>query len=608
MISLVNTLIQDYSQEDIEASAIRFFIRNNDNIDINNIQNRVLINCMNHGNKIIENYIQNYKENWEICDLINLFEALVPMEERKENGVVFTPKYIAEYIIRNTVQEFNINDKILDPSCGCGAFLCVLPEILSEGKKISIIQLIENNIYGLDISENHIRRTKLLLSVIALINGEDKEEIKFNIIQSDSLKNDWNEIFEVNQFEYIIGNPPYVNTHDMSRETASYLKNNFKTTKNGTFNIFYAFIEQSMKYLNENGRLGFIVPNNFITIDAAKNLRSYLIENEYISRLIDFNLNLAFNPVKAYNAIIFLDKNNKDKFEYSKLPYNENIQMVLLNANFEYIRYSDLNSDIWHLMNESDRANIRIIENIGEKLDKHIRTGIATLKDKVYKFTPVREDEQFYYMNFDGNEYSIEKNITKSIIKISEVNNEEDIRNCNDRIIFPYEYNQELGKYTIIPEENMMLNYPNAYSYLEQQRHYLEERSSQQNAVVWYEYGRSQALSNYGIRLIHPTFSSRPKFMIDEMEDRLFVNGYAIFIDRIWEADVLQKILNSKVMNFYIRNTSYSLEGGFFCYQKKYFKNFSIPNLSEGQIAYIRGENDRDRLDEYIINIYGVNI
>lgn len=607
MKDLVNRLIEDYRQQDIESSAIRFFLRKQD-INIDNIKNKILINCVNYKNEVIEQELKNYREDWEVCDLINLFECLVPQEEKKENGVVFTPKYIVEYIIRNTINDFKISDKILDPACGCGAFLCVLAQILKNEKEISVVHLIENNIYGLDISRDHTRRTKLILSVIALINGEDREQIKFNIVQIDSLRNNWNEIFEINEFNYIIGNPPYVNTHDMTRETTSYLKKNFETTQTGTFNIFYAFIEQSMKYLNENGKLGFIIPNNFITIDAAKNLRSYLVDNMYIGRLIDFNLNLVFNPIKTYNALIFLDKNIKRSFEYSKLPYNQDIQSVLLDANFEVIKYEDLSAEIWHLMNDNDRENIRKIETAGKKLDKHIRTGIATLKDAVYKFTPIKEDEQFYYMNFDGVEYSIERDITKSIIKISSVNNEDDILNCTDRIIFPYAYSQEMGKYTIIPEYEMRDRYPRAYEYLTQQIHYLNQRSSQSNSAVWYEYGRSQGLNNYGVKLIHPTFSGKPKFMIDEREDSLFVNGYAIFSDGVWDAEILQKILNSKVMDFYIRNTSYSLEGGFLCYQKKYFKNFSVPELSQQQIEYIRNENDRDRLNQYIVDMYGLNI
>lgn len=607
MRELIYRLISHFKQEEIESEAIRVFIDDRD-IDINNIVNVFLRNHIINENIEIRDLLRTYKERWEICDLINLFECLVSEEEKQEHGVVFTPRYIVEYIIENTINQFNIDYKIIDPSCGCGAFLCVLVQKLSDELDRSIIDIIENNIYGLDIIEDHVRRTKLLLSIIALINGEDQENIRFNILEMDSLRNSWNNIFGINKFNYIVGNPPYVNTHDMNKDNIKYLKKNFETTKIGTFNIFYAFIEQSMKYLDNDGRLGFIIPNNFITIDAAKYLRRYLIENKYLEKMIDFNLNLAFNPVKSYNAIIFLDKQEKDRLLFSKLPFNNDIGYVLRNAEFEEIQYNDLREDIWHLMNNEDRQRVNIIENIGHKLDKRIRTGIATLKDAVYKFTPNNDDDNFYYMSFNNCDYAIEKEATRSIVKISDVNNEQDIINCRDRIIFPYEFNEEIGKFTVIPEDKMEQRFPMALAYLKEQRNILETRSDQNKLNVWYEYGRSQGLNNYGTKLIHPTFSGKPKFMVDENPDRLFVNGYAIFTDGIWDAKILQKILNSNIMDFYIKNTSYSLEGGYRCYQKKYFKNFSIPELTDEQKEFIRNEQDRDVLDRYICDIYGLDI
>lgn len=607
MRELIYRLISHFKQEEIESEAIRVFIDDRD-IDINNIVNVFLRNHIINENIEIRDLLRTYKERWEICDLINLFECLVSEEEKQEHGVVFTPRYIVEYIIENTINQFNIDDKIIDPSCGCGAFLCVLVQKLSDELDKGIIDIIENNIYGLDIIEDHVRRTKLLLSIIALINREDKEHIKFNILEMDSLRNSWNDIFGIDRFNYIVGNPPYVNTHDMNKDNIKYLKKNFETTKIGTFNIFYAFIEQSMKYLDNNGTLGFIIPNNFITIDAAKYLRKYLIENKYLEKMIDFNLNLAFNPVKAYNAIIFLDKQEKDRLLFSKLPFNNDIGYVLRNAEFEEIQYNDLREDIWHLMNNYDRQRVNIIESIGHKLDKHIRTGIATLKDAVYKFTPNKEDDNFYYMSFNNCDYAIEKEATRSIVKISNVNNEQDIINCRDRIIFPYEFNEEIGKFTVIPEDKMEQRFPKTLAYLKEQRNILETRSDQDKLNVWYEYGRSQGLNNYGTKLIHPTFSGKPKFMVDENSDRLFVNGYAIFTDGIWDAKILQKILNSNIMDFYIKNTSYSLEGGYRCYQKKYFKNFSIPELTDEQKEFIRNEQDIDVLDRYICDIYGLDI
>ena len=59
------------------------------------------------------------------------------------------------------------------------------------------------------------------------------------------------------------------------------MKKNYKTTQRGIFNIFYAFIEQSMNFLSKKGMLGFIIPNNYLTITAAEDFRKYLVENTF---------------------------------------------------------------------------------------------------------------------------------------------------------------------------------------------------------------------------------------------------------------------------------------------------------------------------------------
>ena len=69
---------------------------------------------------------------------------------------------------------------------------------------------------------------------------------------------------------------------------------------------------------------------------------------------------------------------------------------------------------------------------------------------------------------------------------------------------------------------------------------------------------------------------------------------------------LLLKILNSKVMKYYIENTSYSISGDYKCFQKKYIKNFSIPSIDkniEKEILKLNGEE----LDEYLFNLYKLN-
>ena len=91
--------------------------------------------------------------------------------------------------------------------------------------------------------------------------------------------------------------------------------------------------------------------------------------------------------------------------------------------------------------------------------------------------------------------------------------------------------------------------------------------------------------------------------MYVENEEALFCNGYGIFENDRYELNILFKILNSIVMEYYVNNTSYSIEGGYYCYQKKYIERFSIPWLSDKQISDINNLSGKD-LDNYLWELY----
>ncbi|MBN1364945.1 MAG: N-6 DNA methylase [Syntrophaceae bacterium] len=137
-------------------------------------------------------------------------------EVRKAGGVYYTPTYIVDYIVKNTVGKLleGKNPKtaeqlrILDPACGSGSFLIGAyqylldwhrdkyvednPEKHAKGKNPKLYQKIRNewrlttterkrillnNIYGVDIDPQAVEVTKLSL-LLKVLEGEDEETIK----------------------------------------------------------------------------------------------------------------------------------------------------------------------------------------------------------------------------------------------------------------------------------------------------------------------------------------------------------------------------------------------------------------------------------------------
>ena len=555
-------------------------------------------------------------DNLSLKLLENIFEALVEDCEKRENGVVFTPCYIVEYILENTLKEQLDEDSIIiDPACGSGAFLVLAAEKLSQKLNKSLSETISHNIFGIDLSEDNVRHTKELLTLLVLSSGESADLLRFNIKAANSLKENWFELFGKKTFHFIIGNPPYVNTHDMSKDTISLLKKNYRTTQKGTFNIFYAFIEQSMRFLSSNGTLGFIIPNNYLTITAAEDLRKYLVENKYLSKIIDFGENMIFAPVRTYNSLLFLKACGSENLTYATIKKSFDVKSALNNTKFLCMAIDDLDSSGWKLLDENERANVKKIEQAGSPIKPYIRVGIATLRDNVYLVDGFDQEKGMYYKLFEGTRYLIEPGITRSIYKVSNIKAESSLADAKQAIIFPYTEIEQYSlvdtpnkNFQIIPEHIMSQRYPQCYQYLCRCRTILDGRDKGKgNAVAWYAYGRSQGLGNNSRKLLFPTFSLHPKFMLEESRQTLFCNGYAILESPQFDLEILQKILNSVVMDYYVSKTSYAIEGNYKCYQKKYIQHFSVPQFTDDELAYLKNEPDMSSINQFLIEKYGLS-
>jgi type I restriction-modification system DNA methylase subunit len=137
-------------------------------------------------------------------------------EVRKAGGVYYTPTYIVDYIVKNTVGKLLDGKtpktaqslRILDPACGSGSFLIGAyqylldwhrdiyvdddPEKYAKGKNPALYQKIRNewrlttaerkrillnNIYGVDIDPQAVEVTKLSL-LLKVLEGESDQTIK----------------------------------------------------------------------------------------------------------------------------------------------------------------------------------------------------------------------------------------------------------------------------------------------------------------------------------------------------------------------------------------------------------------------------------------------
>jgi len=589
--------------ETIEAGIIKSFLNQKNITPINNLLIKKILK--KDSEKIIKYFLQNNLK-LEFQDIEKIFELLISKEDKRINGAVYTPSFIVDYIINETI---NTSGKVCDCSCGSGAFLIGALKRIKKLTNQPIKSIIENHLFGCDILEDAIRRCKILLSLYSLINNEDSEIIKFNLIWGDSLKLDWKKQFpkifkEKSGFDYVVGNPPYVRIQDLNINAKNSLYTNWESTRVGNYNLYFAFFELGIKNLNNEGKLGYITPNNFFTSLAGISLRKYFSKNKQITKILNFNHLKIFENASTYTCITFMEKKQqKDFFKYHNLKsvsYLDNLSQLT----FSKYYYNWLNNKKWRLMNEEDYFNIQKIETAGTKLKDlyPIRVGIATLKDPIYFVEDY--DNNFCKKTHKNKEYLIEKGITRKIIKISAIKMEQEIPNDKRRIIFPYIKKNE--KYEIIDEEFLKKQFPLCYQYLLDKKEELSTRDKgKKDYPSWFAWGRAQGLNFEGERLYTRTFYHKPDFMMDTAKNHLFCNGYAIFCDNK-NIKKIQKILNSKIMEYYIKKTSVEIEGNYQCYQKNFIERFNIPSLTEEDWNYLAREKDKNKLNNWLIEKYNL--
>ena len=309
--------------------------------------------------------------------------------KRKKDGVFYTPKYITKYIVDNTIgklcttkkQELGIIDEeyskgrknrheatikkldqqlkdyrswlltltICDPACGSGAFLNqALDFLIKEHSYLDELnrqlfggffvfpdienQILEHNIYGVDLNDESIEIAKLSLWLRTAQPKRKLTSLNNNIkcgnslIESKTIAGDkafnWNEqfpeVFAKGGFDVIIGNPPYGASFNENEK--NYIQNKYKSYQY-KFESYLYFYEKGNSILNQNGTLSFITPELFLRLEKSENIRKYLLENSTLLEL-KFCGEKVFSDVKVNSVILTLSRKIIDNKCFNIVPEN----------------------------------------------------------------------------------------------------------------------------------------------------------------------------------------------------------------------------------------------------------------------------------------------
>lgn len=303
--------------------------------------------------------------------------------KRKKDGIFYTPKYITKYIVENTVgklcaekrAELGIEDEeyakgrksrkkstvieldkqleayrewlleltIIDPACGSGAFLNqTLDFLIEEHRKVDELRaqlfgggivfsditsdILEKNIYGVDLNEESVEIAKLSLWLRTAQIGRKLSSLNNNIKCGNSLIDDpeiagdkafdWQkefpEVFAKGGFDVVVGNPPYVFAREnFSNSEKSFYNEQYVSSKY-QINTYILFIEKSYRILKTNGHSGLIIPNSWLMMYSGQAIREYLLDNVNVYKIINL-MGYSFEDANVETVILFGVNNNIKK-------------------------------------------------------------------------------------------------------------------------------------------------------------------------------------------------------------------------------------------------------------------------------------------------------
>jgi type I restriction-modification system DNA methylase subunit len=217
--------------------------------------------------------------------------------------------------------------RILDPACGSGAFLIAAFDYLSReyervNEALAALELaskqggkgageyigqrslfditktvLNNNLYGVDLSPESVEITKLSLWLKTAERGKALTYLDNNIKAGNSIvadprvdsrafnwENAFEQVFADGGFDVVIGNPPYVRQELLS-DVKPYLEKHYESY-DGVADLYTYFYEKGLKVLKPDGVLSYIVTNKWLKAGYGEPLRRFSLRTAFLSRLL----------------------------------------------------------------------------------------------------------------------------------------------------------------------------------------------------------------------------------------------------------------------------------------------------------------------------------
>jgi type I restriction-modification system DNA methylase subunit len=131
------------------------------------------------------------------------------------------------------------------------------------------------------------------------------------------------------EYDFVVGNPPYVRTARFGKEENELFRKNYWTPY-GSFDIYLPFMERGIRWLKQDGKFGYITSNKYVITDYGIKLRSFILNNCEIQQILDMSLCPdIFEEPQIYAAISIFKRKTSEIIQNTKVVNPQTNKMAM---------------------------------------------------------------------------------------------------------------------------------------------------------------------------------------------------------------------------------------------------------------------------------------
>lgn len=375
------------------------------------------------------------------------------------------------------------------------------------------------------------------------------------------------------QFDVVIGNPPYVRQEMIADALMAEYRLRYRTIYDRA-DLYVPFIERSLESLKPGGQLGFICADRWMKNRYGGPLREMVSNRFYLKAYVDMVDTPAFlTEVTAYPAITIISNEAPGPTRIAHRPQIDPASLAELAqtlvarehpspvSGVREIAGVTAGSEPWLLEDYDQIALVRRLEASFLTLEDagcKVGIGVATGADKVF------------VAPFDALDVEDDRKLPLAMT-----------RDIQDGVVRW----RGLGVINPFADDGQLVelsNYPRLRAYLESHRPQIERRHvAQKSKANWYR----------TIDRIYPAITSKPKLLIPDIKgeahivfenDGLYPHHNLYFItSETWDLRALQAVLLSGIARLFVANYSTKMRGGYLRFQAQYLRRIRIPKWSD---------------------------